>query len=65
MTHYRLYLLRENGHICGYEVFEAADDERAISKAEFLGGGPGKELWCEGRRIKQWRVQSEGLSPVP
>lgn len=60
MSHYRLYLLNENGHIFGYEAFEAEDDANAISKAELLDDTRRKELWCEGRRIKQWYLEMEG-----
>lgn len=63
MAQYRLYLLKQDGHISGYEVFEADDDETAISEAENLDGAD-KELWCAARRIKQWRLHPKDHRPV-
>jgi hypothetical protein len=54
VAYYRLYFLEQSGHIRGFEAFEAANDEAAISKAA-LAEKPAMELWCERRRVKQWR----------
>ena len=51
-----LYFLDRRGRFGRVEGFAAADDDVAIRQAEGHGETV-KELWCGGRRVKQW---SEG-----
>jgi hypothetical protein len=53
MANYRLYSLSPEGHIQRVEDFEADDDAEAIAEAGRRGYAP-KELWCGGRRLRQW-----------
>ena len=56
VPYYRLYFLDRRGRFGRVEGFAAADDDVAIRQAEGHGETV-KELWCGGRRVKQW---SEG-----
>ncbi len=56
VPYYRLYFLDRRGRFGRVEGFAAADDDLAICQAEGHGETL-KELWCGGRRVKQW---SEG-----
>jgi hypothetical protein len=56
VPYYRLYFLDRRGRFGRVEGFAAEDDSKAIGQAERHGDGV-KELWCGGRRVKQW---SEG-----
>lgn len=53
MPYYRLYFLDRRGRFGRVEGFAAQDDCRAIGHAEQHGDAV-KELWCGGRRVKQW-----------
>lgn len=53
MPYYRLYFIDGRGHFGRVEGFAAEDDDNAIRQAE-LHGDVVKELWCGGRRIRQW-----------
>ncbi len=53
MPYYRLYFLDRRGRFGRVEGFAAADDDCAVAMAE-TKGDPVKELWCGGRRVKQW-----------
>lgn len=57
MAYYRLYFLDRRGHFGRVEVLCAEDDERAVQRAELLGGQV-RELWCGGRRVKQWQASA-------
>jgi hypothetical protein len=48
-----LYFLDRRGRFGRVEGFAAADDDSAMAMAE-AKGHPVKELWCGGRRVKQW-----------
>ena len=52
MPYYRLYFLDRRGRFGSVEGFAAPDDDSAIVQAE--KHGEAKELWCGGRRVKQW-----------
>ena len=54
MPYYRLYFLDRRGHFGRVEGFAAADDSAAVTFAETQDDAV-KELWCGGRRVKQWR----------
>lgn len=54
VPYYRLYFLDRRGRFGRVEGFAAEDDSRAIGQAERHGDGV-KELWCGGRRVKQWK----------
>lgn len=54
MPYYRLYFLDRRGRFGRVEGFAAADDDAAIQVAE-LQAQQVKELWCGGRRVKQWQ----------
>ena len=56
MPYYRLYFLDRRGRFGRVENIAAEDDAGAIRQAEGYGDTV-KELWCGGRRVKQW---SEG-----
>ena len=54
MPYYRLYFLDRRGHFDGrVQGFAAADDAAAVAHAERQAERV-KELWCGGRRVKQW-----------
>lgn len=53
MLYYRLYFLDRRGRFGRVEGFAAPDDGAAIRQAEVHGHAI-KELWCGGRRVKQW-----------
>ena len=53
MAYYRLYFLNPQGHIARVADFDAADDAKAIARAEKDGRQP-KELWCSSCRVEQW-----------
>jgi hypothetical protein len=53
VPYYRLYFLDRRGRFGRVEGFAAADDDCAVAMAE-TKGDPVKELWCGGRRVKQW-----------
>lgn len=53
MPYYRLYFLDRRGRFGRVEGFAAEDDPGAIRQAEKHGDAV-KELWCGGRRVKQW-----------
>lgn len=53
VPYYRLYFLDRRGRFGRVEGFAAADDDSAMAMAE-AKGHPVKELWCGGRRVKQW-----------
>ena len=54
MPYYRLYFLDRRGHFDGsVEGFAAPDDATAVAYAEKQVAKV-KELWCGGRRVKQW-----------
>lgn len=53
MPNYRLYFLDRRGRFGSVEGFAAPDDDCAIVQAERHGEAV-KELWCGGRRVKQW-----------
>jgi len=54
VPYYRLYFLDRRGHFGRVEGFAAADDDAAVRIAEDQDNAV-KELWCGGRRVKQWR----------
>ena len=56
MPYYRLYYLDRRGQFGILDAYPAEDDAAAIRKAEAHREAV-KELWCGGRRVKQW---SEG-----
>ena len=56
MPYYRLYFLDHRGRFGLLDAYPAEDDAAAIRQAE-VHREAGKELWCGGRRVKQW---SEG-----
>jgi hypothetical protein len=53
VPYYRLYFLDRRGRFGRVEGFAAQDDAIAIRQAEGHGETV-KELWCGGRRVKQW-----------
>ena len=53
MPYYRLYFLDRRGRFGRVEAFAAVDDESAVDQSERHGDAV-KELWCGGRRVKQW-----------
>ena len=53
MPYYRLYFLDRRGRFGRVESFAAPDDDSAMALAETQGEAV-KELWCGGRRVKQW-----------
>ena len=53
VPYYRLYFLDRRGRFGREEGFAATDDDVAIRQAEGHGETV-KELWCGGRRVKQW-----------
>ena len=53
MPYYRLYFLDRRGRFGREEGFAADDDDNAVRRAEEHGETV-KELWCGGRRVKQW-----------
>ena len=53
LPYYRLYFLDRRGRFGSVEGFAAQDDDCAIVHAEQHGQAV-KELWCGGRRVKQW-----------
>ena len=54
MPYYRLYFVDRRGRFGRVEGFAAANDEQAVEIAEGQDDAV-KELWCGGRRVKQWR----------
>ena len=54
MPYYRLYFLDRRGRFGRVEGFAAANDEEAVRFAENQDNAV-KELWCGGRRVKQWQ----------
>lgn len=54
MPYYRLYFLDRRGRFGRVEDFLAQDDEAAIRLSEDQRE-PVMELWCGGRRVKQWQ----------
>jgi hypothetical protein len=57
VPYYRLYFLDRRGHFGRVEGFAAANDEKAVEFAEGQDDAV-KELWCGGRRVKQWHGAS-------
>jgi hypothetical protein len=57
VPYYRLYFLNTNGHFGRVEGFAAPDDGAAVTHAE-SAREPVKELWCGGRRLKQWKASA-------
>lgn len=53
MPYYRLYFLDRRGRFGRVEGFVAENDECAVLRSEEHGNVV-KELWCGGRRVKQW-----------
>lgn len=53
MPYYRLYFLDRRGRFGRVEGFAAEDDTAAIRLAEQQRESV-MELWCGGRRVKQW-----------
>lgn len=53
VPYYRLYFLDRRGRFGRVESFAASDDDSAVALAEGQGEAV-KELWCGGRRVKQW-----------
>lgn len=53
VPYYRLYFLDRRGRFGRVEGIAAENDEGAIRQAE-VHGDTVKELWCGGRRVKQW-----------
>lgn len=53
MPYYRLYFIDRRGRFGRVEGFAAKDDAAATAFAEGRGGEV-RELWCGGRRVKQW-----------
>ena len=58
MPYYRLYFLDRRGRFGRVEGFAALDDATAIHQAEGHVETV-KELWCGGRRVKQWRGEGK------
>jgi hypothetical protein len=58
LPYYRLYFLDRRGRFGRVEGFAAEDDSSAIQVAE-VHGDVVKELWCGGRRVKQWSGQGK------
>lgn len=58
MPYYRLYFLDRRGRFGRVEGFAATDDDAAIQAAEGHDESV-KELWCGGRRVKQWSGQGK------
>jgi hypothetical protein len=55
MAYYRLYFLDGlNRRITGFEEFVAATDASALVAAENRRRLVAMELWCEGRKVRQW-----------
>ena len=54
VPYYRLYFLDRRGRFGRVEGFAAEDDLAAIGQSEMHGNAV-KELWCGGRRVKQWK----------
>lgn len=55
MVYYRLYRMDPfNGHITGFEEFEAPADADAVATAELQRSTVPMELWCGGRKLKRW-----------
>jgi hypothetical protein len=62
MAYYRLYFLDGlDRRITGFDEFEAATDACALAMAEDRRRMVAMELWCEGRKVRQW----EPLAPAP
>ncbi|HEY1144641.1 MAG TPA: hypothetical protein VGE68_11505 [Sphingomicrobium sp.] len=53
MPYYRLYFLDRRGRFGRVEGFAAQDDDAAVQVAE-VHAETVKELWCGGRRVRQW-----------
>ncbi|HSJ42676.1 MAG TPA: hypothetical protein VK955_16740 [Xanthobacteraceae bacterium] len=53
MPYYRLYYLDRRGRFGRVEGFAAPDDDSAVALVEGQGDAV-RELWCGGRRVKQW-----------
>ena len=53
MPYYRLYFLDHRGRFGLLDAFPAEDDAIAIRQADSHAEAV-KELWCGGRRVKQW-----------
>lgn len=53
MPYYRLYFLDRRGRFGRVEGFAADNDEAAVRRSEEHGDAV-KELWCGGRRVRQW-----------
>ena len=61
MAYYRLYVLDGlSRRIIGFDEVEAATDAEALATAERRRGPAAMELWCEGRKVRQW----EPLAPA-
>jgi hypothetical protein len=56
VPYYRLYFVDRRGRFGRVEGFVAADDAAAVAYAEERANEV-KELWCGGRRVKQWSVR--------
>jgi uncharacterized protein YciI len=57
VPYYRPYFVDRRGRFGRVEGFAAANDEEAVQFAENQDNAV-KELWCGGRRVKQWRQES-------
>ena len=57
VPYYRLYFVDRRGRFGRVEGFAAPDDAAAVEVAEGQDDTV-KELWCGGRRVKQWRGAS-------
>ena len=53
MPYYRLYFVDNRGRFGRVESFAATGDHDAVAMAEQRADQV-KELWCGGRRVKQW-----------
>ena len=61
MAYYRLYFLDGlSRRIIGFDELEAVTDADALAAAEQRRGWAAMELWCEGRKVRQW----EPLAPA-
>jgi len=60
VPYYRLYFLDSHGHFGRVEGFAARDDDSAVEHAESHGEAV-KELWCGGRRVRQWRTPAASI----
>ena len=65
MPNYRVYFFDGHGHIDRREDFAVANDLAAIGFVEGIEVRVARELWCGGRKVRQWKAHRVNGAAIP